>query len=68
MIIRLIELGPFGSRIDRGTTEGLDDLPVGYKATGMERTPDAIIVLIEPSTKRSTIAGPLLFLSHHVVR
>jgi len=51
MIIRLIELGPFGSRIDRGTTEGLDDLPVGYKATGMERTPDAIIVLIEPSTK-----------------
>jgi len=51
MTIRLIELGPFGCRIDRGHVKDLRDLPVGYEAKRIEDAPDAMIVYIEPKGK-----------------
>lgn len=48
MVIRVIELRPFGSRIDRGTAENLDDIPEGYEVKSIKKNPDAVIVYIEP--------------------
>jgi hypothetical protein len=50
-MIRIVELGPFGCRIDRGTAENLEDLPEGYEAKGVEDGPDAITVYVEPKRK-----------------
>lgn len=51
MTIRLIELGPFGSRIDRGSAKDLRDLPLGYEAKKIEDAPDEVIVYIEPTSR-----------------
>jgi len=52
-MIRIIELGPFGCRINRGTIEGLEDIPEGYKAKSIEKGPDSITVYVEPTTKEA---------------
>ena len=48
MKIRVFELGPFGSRIDRGTINGLEDLPEGYDTISIEKRSDTVTVIIEP--------------------
>ena len=32
MVVQLIELGPFGCRINRGHVERIEEIPDGYKA------------------------------------
>ena len=44
----VIELSPFGCRIDRGIAEDLDDLPEGYEVKRTEGKDDTMIVYIEP--------------------
>ena len=51
MSIRIIELGPFGCRIDRGTMEDIEDVPEGYEVKSIKTGPDTITVYVEP-TKR----------------
>ena len=48
MVIMVIELGPFGCRIDRGIAEDLDDLPEGYEVKRTETKDHTVIVYIEP--------------------
>ena len=50
-MIRIVELGPFGCRIDRGIAESLEDLPEGYEAKGFEDGPDDVTVYVEPKRK-----------------
>ena len=50
MVIKVIELGPFGYRIDRGIVEDLDDLPEGYEVRRTEGKDDTVIVYIEPAS------------------
>jgi hypothetical protein len=45
---RVIELGPFGSRIFRGTTENLEDIPRGYEAIRVEDKRHSVTVYGEP--------------------
>ena len=52
-MIRVIELGPFGCRIDRGTLKSLDDIPEGYKAERIENRTDSVIVYVLPTTKEA---------------
>ena len=48
LVVQIVELGPFGSRINRGHTENIEDIPEGYKAVMIEPKLDGIIVYIEP--------------------
>jgi hypothetical protein len=50
MFIRLVELGPFGCRINRGIAETLQDIPEGYETKGIKVDPDSVTVFIEPAT------------------
>ena len=52
-MIRVVELGPFGSRIDRGTLKSLDDIPGGSEAKRIENHPDSVIVYVLPTTKEA---------------
>jgi hypothetical protein len=45
---RVIELGPFGSRIFRGTAENLRDIPRGYEAIRVEDKSHSATVYVEP--------------------
>ncbi len=45
---RVIELGPFGSRIFRGTAENLKDIPLGYEAIRVEDRIHSATVYVEP--------------------
>jgi hypothetical protein len=47
-MFRIIELGPFDCRIDRGTADSLGDLPEGYEVRCVKDGPDAVMVYIEP--------------------
>jgi hypothetical protein len=51
MTIRVIELGPFGCRINRGTIRSLEDLPEGFEAKKIEGDLDSKTVFIEPKGK-----------------
>lgn len=51
MVVRVIELGPFGCLIDRGTTDDPEDIPEGYEAKRMETSAETVTVYIEPSVK-----------------
>jgi hypothetical protein len=51
MTIRVIELGPFGCRINRGTIRSLKDLPEGFEAKKIEGDLDSKTVFIEPKRK-----------------
>ena len=45
---RVIELGPFGSRIFRETAENLKDIPTGYEAIRVEDKRPSVTVYVEP--------------------
>jgi len=45
---RIIELGPFGCRIFRGTAENLGDIPRGYEAIRVEDKRNSATVYVEP--------------------
>ena len=45
---RVIELGPFGSRIFRGIAENRRDIPLGYEAIRVEETRHSATVYVEP--------------------
>ena len=48
MGFRIIELGPFGSRIFRGTAENLTDIPLGYEAIRVVEKNHTATVYVEP--------------------
>ncbi len=50
-MIRVIELGPFGSRIDRGLIEDLDEIPEGYVSIAVDDEDHPSSVYIEPHSK-----------------
>ena len=54
MVVRLVELGPFGCRIDRGTVEDLQDIPEGYETRSVIVDLDSVTVFIEPATLKTT--------------
>jgi hypothetical protein len=49
-MIRVIELGPFGSRIDRGQINDLDEIPKGYIVKSLDKEDYPSIVCIEPQS------------------
>ena len=51
-MIRVVELGPFESRIDRGLVEALDDIPRGYVIKHMDDEDSPSTVYIEPYSKQ----------------
>ncbi len=55
MVVRLIELGPFGCRIDHGTVDSLQDIPEGYETKGVTVDPESVTAFIEPVTLKATI-------------
>jgi len=54
MVVRLVELGPFGCRIDRGTAKDLQDIPEGYETRSVIVGLDSVTVFIEPATLKTT--------------
>jgi len=48
LVIQLVELGPFGCRINRGQTKNIEDIPEGCRAVSIEAKSDCVIVYIEP--------------------
>ena len=53
MVVRLVELGPFGCRIDRGTVEDLQDIPEGYETRSVIVDLDSVTAFIEPATLKT---------------
>ncbi len=51
-MIRVIELGPFGSRIDRGLIKDFDEIPEGYVAIAVDDDDYPSSVYIEPYYKQ----------------
>ena len=45
---RVIELGPFGCRIFRGTAKSLTDIPLGYEAIRVDEKRPSATVYVEP--------------------
>ena len=48
MVYRVVELGPFGSRIYRGIAETLKDIPMGYEAILVADVRPPATVYVEP--------------------
>ncbi len=48
LVIQLVELGPFGCRINRGQIENIEDIPENYKVVSIKARSDCVIVYIEP--------------------
>ncbi|HUS77267.1 MAG TPA: hypothetical protein VM050_01190 [Patescibacteria group bacterium] len=48
MVVRVVELGPFGCRIDRGTIPDLSHLPEGYEVKNVTDELNAMTVYVEP--------------------
>ena len=48
MVYRVVELGPFGSRIYRGIAETLKDIPLGYEAIRVKDVRPPATVYVEP--------------------
>jgi len=48
MGVQLIELGPFGCRINRGQVEHIDEIPERYRAVRVIPGVDITIIYIEP--------------------
>ena len=55
LVVRLVELGPFGCRINRGIRDHIEDIPEGYRAVSIKATSDCIIVYIEPCAHCSSL-------------
>ena len=47
-MFKVIELGPFGSRIDQGLIEDLDEIPEGYEVIAVDDEDHPSSVYIEP--------------------
>ncbi len=47
-MVKLVELGLFGCRINRGTREHIEDIPEGYRVVSLDARSDCIIIYIEP--------------------
>jgi len=48
IVVRVVELGPFGCRIDRGTIPDLSHLPEGYEVKNVTDELNAMTVHVEP--------------------
>jgi len=53
MVYRIVELGPFGSRIYRGVAETLKDIPIGYEAIRIADVRPSATVYVEPTSSLS---------------
>jgi hypothetical protein len=51
-MFRLVEMGPFGCRIERGKTQSLEELPEGFEISERGPSTNTDIVYIEPTTER----------------
>ena len=51
-MIRVVELGPFESRIDRGLIEALDYIPRGFVIKYMDDEDSSSTVYVEPYSKQ----------------
>jgi hypothetical protein len=49
-LIKVVELGPFGCRIDRGEVEDISHIPKDLRVSGIEET-DVTTVYVEPVSK-----------------
>jgi hypothetical protein len=49
-LIKVVELGPFGCRIDRGEVEDISRIPKDLRVSGIEET-DVTTVYVEPVLK-----------------
>ncbi len=49
MVVQLNELGPFGSRINEGLRESVEDIPEGYEVIRIETHFRLTIIIIEPT-------------------
>lgn len=45
MNIKLVEYGPFGCRLERGTIENMEDIPDGYDVVKVEIDEDVTVYL-----------------------
>jgi hypothetical protein len=52
MVYRVVELGPFGSKIYRGIAETLNDIPMGYEAIRIVDLRPSATVYVEPIPSR----------------
>lgn len=51
-MIKIVEYGPFGCRLERGVIKSLDDIPEGYQVIKVEPGDD-MIVYIDPVKERN---------------
>jgi hypothetical protein len=49
-LIKVVELGPFGCRIDRGEVEDISRIPKDLRVSGIEEA-DVTTVYVEPVSK-----------------
>ena len=54
MSIRVVECGPFGCRLDRGTVNTLDEIHEGFEVVGAEAGDD-LTVFVEPTARPSIL-------------
>jgi|GEM_PF-2602423 len=50
-MIRVIELGPFGCTLDRGTVQSLDEISEGYTVKRILTSPESQVAIIEPCSR-----------------
>ena len=48
MLVRVVELGPFGCQIKRGTIKAISNIPEGYEVKKIENNSENVVVYIEP--------------------
>ncbi len=53
LVIKVIELGPFGCLIDQGTAEDFNDIPKGYKAKRIENRTEMITIYTNQLRKKN---------------
>jgi hypothetical protein len=54
-LIKVVELGPFGCRIDRGEVEDISRIPKDLRVSGIEET-DVTTVYVEPVLKDGVLS------------
>jgi hypothetical protein len=57
MDYQIIEMGPFGSRILRGTVDTINDIPPGYKTIRVEKQDLLTTIYVEPYTVKVSCSG-----------
>jgi hypothetical protein len=51
MVVKVVERGPFGSRIKRGTIRRVEDLSDGYRVVDVEYGEGVEVLFVEPEGK-----------------